>query len=137
METSLDILHCAQASCNGNIEIDKTYKIYCYWKTYFHVFTWTLKYMCISNLTGNCLKSVKQSVGSDLILECNFHVLASDANKFRLLINSFYATGIFLSPLKTSENLWFYGVFRGYTKFHRAQEYCYGNIQMQSFTDVL
>ena len=49
--------------------------------------------MGISNLTGKPLKSVKQSAASDQLLECNcsidfdhFDVLASDANKFRLLI---------------------------------------------------
>ena len=49
--------------------------------------------MGISNLTGKRLKSVKQSAVSDHLLECNcstgfdhFDVLASDENKFRLLI---------------------------------------------------
>ena len=49
--------------------------------------------MGISNLTGKRLKSVKQSAVSDHLLECNysidfdyFNILASDANKFRLLI---------------------------------------------------
>ena len=49
--------------------------------------------MGISNLTGKHLKSVKQSAISDHLLDCNcsidfdhFDVLASDANKFRLLI---------------------------------------------------
>ena len=49
--------------------------------------------MAISNLTGKHLKSVKQSAISDHLLECNcsvgfghFDILASDANKFRLLI---------------------------------------------------
>ena len=52
-----------------------------------------LKHMGISNLTGKRLKSVKQSAESDHLLECNcstdfdhFAILASDANKFRLLI---------------------------------------------------
>ena len=47
----------------------------------------------ISNLTGKCLKPVKQSAVSDHLLECNcsidfdhFDILASDANRFRLLI---------------------------------------------------
>ena len=31
-------------------------------------------------------------------------------------LNSFHATGIFQYPLKTSENLWFSDVFRGYWK---------------------
>ena len=49
--------------------------------------------MGISNLTGKRLKCVKQSTVSDHLLECNCSVdfdrvdiLASDANKFRLLI---------------------------------------------------
>ena len=49
--------------------------------------------MGISNLTGNRLKCVKESAVSDHRLECNcsidfdhFDILASDANKFRLLI---------------------------------------------------
>ena len=48
--------------------------------------------MGISNLTGKCLKCVKQSAVSDHLLECNcsidfdhFNILASNANKFRLL----------------------------------------------------
>ena len=31
-----------------------------------------------------------------------------------LFINSFHATGLFLYPLKATENLWFSDVFRGY-----------------------
>ena len=49
--------------------------------------------MSTSNLTGKRLKRVKQLAVSDHPLECNcsinfdhFDVLASDANKFRLLI---------------------------------------------------
>ena len=49
--------------------------------------------MGISNLTGKHLKRVKQSAVSDQLLECNcsidfdhFDILASDTNKFRLLI---------------------------------------------------
>ena len=49
--------------------------------------------MGISNLTGRFLKSVKQSLISDHLLECNcsidfdyFDILASDTNKFKLLI---------------------------------------------------
>ena len=48
--------------------------------------------MGISNLTGKSLKCVKQSAVSDHLLECNcsidfdhFNILASHANKFRLL----------------------------------------------------
>ena len=49
--------------------------------------------MGISNLTRKRLKSAKESAVSDHLLECNcsvdfdhFNILASDANKFRLLI---------------------------------------------------
>ena len=49
--------------------------------------------MSISNLTGKHLKCVKQLAVSGHLLECNcsvgfdhFDVLASDVNKFRLLI---------------------------------------------------
>ena len=49
--------------------------------------------MGVSDLTGKRFKSVKQSAVSDHLLECNcsidfdhFDILASDANKFRLLI---------------------------------------------------
>ena len=49
--------------------------------------------MGISNLTGKRLQSVKQLAVSDHLLECNysidfdhFNILASDANKVRLLI---------------------------------------------------
>ena len=49
--------------------------------------------MGISNLIGKRLKSVKQSAISDHLFECkcsidfdHFDSLASDANKFRLLI---------------------------------------------------
>ena len=31
-------------------------------------------------------------------------------------VNPFHATGLFRYPLKTSENLWFPDVFRGYRK---------------------
>ena len=52
------------------------------------------KHMGIFNLTGECLnKSVKESAVSDHLLQCNssvdldhFDILASYANKFRLLI---------------------------------------------------
>ena len=31
-------------------------------------------------------------------------------------VNPFHATGLFLNPMKTSENLWFSDAFRGYKK---------------------
>ena len=49
--------------------------------------------MGISNLIGKRLKSVKQSAVNDHLIECNcsidfdhFHILASEAKTFRLLI---------------------------------------------------
>ena len=67
-------------------------KVTYYGKTYCHVFTRAAEHMVISNLTGKRL-CFKQSVVSDHLLECNssidfdyFDILASDANKFRLLI---------------------------------------------------
>ena len=68
-------------------------KIMYYSKTYHHFFTRAAEHMGISNLTGKHLKCVKQSAVSDHLLErkClidfdHFDILASDANKFRLLI---------------------------------------------------
>ena len=68
-------------------------KVTYYGKTYRHFFTRAAEHMGISNLTGKRLKCVKQSAVSDHLLECNcsidfdhFDILASDANKFRLLI---------------------------------------------------
>ena len=37
-------------------------------------------------------------------------------NNLSYFLNPFHATGLFLHPLKTSENLWFSDVFRGYGK---------------------
>ena len=68
-------------------------KVTYYGKTYRHFFTRAAEHMGISNLTGKRLKCVKQSAVSDHLLECNcsidfnhFDILASDVNKFRLLI---------------------------------------------------
>ena len=68
-------------------------KVIYYGKTYCHFFIRAAEHMEISNLTGKCLKSVKQSAVSDHLIECNCSIdfdhsdiLASDANKFRLLI---------------------------------------------------
>ena len=69
------------------------YKVTYYGKTYRHFFSRSAEHMGISNLTGQRLKCVKQSAVSDHLLECNcsidfdhFDILASDANRFRLLI---------------------------------------------------
>ena len=60
---------------------------------YLHVFTRAAEHMGIYNLTGKRLKCVKQSAVPDHLLECNclidfdhFDTLASDTNKFRLLV---------------------------------------------------
>ena len=87
-------------SLQKKIHSDIVYRYMCsnckvtyYGKTYRHFFTRAAEHMGISNLTGKRLKCVKQSAVSDHLLECNcsadvdhFDVLASDANKFRLLI---------------------------------------------------
>ena len=68
-------------------------KVTYYGKTYRYFFTRASEHIGISNLTGKRLKSVKQSTVSDHLLKCNcsidfdhFDILASDANKFGLLI---------------------------------------------------
>ena len=68
-------------------------KVTYYGERYCHFSTRAAEHMVIFNLTGKHLKCVKQSALSDHILECNcsinldhFDILASDANKFRLLI---------------------------------------------------
>ena len=87
-------------SLQKKIRSDIVYRYMCsnckvtyYGKTYCHFFTRAAEHMGISNLTGKRLKCVKQSAVSDHLLECNcsidfdhFDILASDANKFRLLI---------------------------------------------------
>ena len=62
-------------------------------KTYRHFFTRAAEHMGISNLTSKRVKNVKESAVSDHLLQCNcaidfdhFDVLASDTNRFRLLI---------------------------------------------------
>ena len=87
-------------SLQKKIRSDIVYRYMCsnckvtyYGKTYCHFFTRAAEHMGISNLTGKRLKCVKQSAVSDHLLECNcsidfdhFDILASDVNKFRLLI---------------------------------------------------
>ena len=67
-------------------------KVTYYDKTYRHFFTRAAEHMAFSNLIGKRLKWVKESAVSDHLLECNcsidfdhFDILASEANKFRLL----------------------------------------------------
>ena len=68
-------------------------KVTYYGKTYRHFFTRALEHVGISNLTEKRLKCVKQSAVSDHLFKCNcsidfdhFDILASDTNKFRLVI---------------------------------------------------
>ena len=68
-------------------------KVTCYGKTYYRFFTRASEQMRISNLTQKRLESVEKSATSDQLLKCNFsidfdhfYILASDPNKFRLLI---------------------------------------------------
>ena len=87
-------------SLQKKIRSDIVYRYMCsnckvtyYGKTCRHFFTRAEEHMGIPNLTGKCLKFIKQSAVSDHLLECNcsidfdhFNILASDANRFRLLI---------------------------------------------------
>ena len=96
----LSLLFRYKDSIKKEIHSDIVYRYRCsnckvtdYGKTNCHFFTRAAEHMGISNLTGKCLKSVKQSAISDHLLECNcwidfdhFDILAFDANKFRLLI---------------------------------------------------
>ena len=65
-------------------------------KTYRHFFNRAAEHMDIFNLTRKHLKCVKQSSVCDYLLECNcsvdlehFDILASDRNRFRLLLKLF------------------------------------------------
>ena len=62
-------------------------------KTFHHFYTGVVEHMGISNLTGKRLKNVKQPAISDHLLQCNctinfddFSILATDCNKFKLLL---------------------------------------------------
>ena len=68
-------------------------KVTYYGKTFYHFYTRAAEHMGISNPTGKRLKNVKQSVISDHLLQCNcainfddFSILATDCNKFKLLL---------------------------------------------------
>ena len=63
--------------------------------------------MGVCNLTGKRLTCVKQSAVSDHLLGCNcsidfdhFDILASDTNKFRLLINE----SLLIKPAPVEQN---------------------------------
>ena len=87
-------------SLQKKIRSDIVYRYMCsnckvtyYGKTYHHFFTRAAEHMGIFNLTRKRLQCVKQSVIPDHLLECNcsinfdhFDILASDTNRFRLLI---------------------------------------------------
>ena len=84
----LSLLFCYKDFVKKDIRSDTVYKYTCS-----NVFIRVAEHMGISNLTGKCLKCVKQSAVSYHLLECNcstdfdhFNILPSDANKFRLLI---------------------------------------------------
>ena len=70
----------------------------------FHLFTWEL-----------CSSQIKHSLIS-VRLDC--HAPLSNVLKlsFPKFINLFLVDGPILYPLKTQENLWFSGAFRGYKK---------------------
>ena len=86
-------------SLQKKIRSDIVYRYMCsnckvtyYGRTYRHFFTRAAEHMGISNLTGKRLECVKQVAVSDHLLDCNCSIdfdhcdiLASDANKFRLL----------------------------------------------------
>ena len=64
-----------------------------YGKTFGHFYTRAAEHMGISNVTGKRFKSVKQSAISDHVLQRNcsinfddFSILATDCNKFKLLL---------------------------------------------------
>ena len=68
-------------------------KVTYYGKTFCHFYTRVAEHMGTSNLTGKRLKNVKQSAISDHLLQCNcainfddFSILATDCNKFKLLL---------------------------------------------------
>ena len=61
-------------------------KVTYYGKTYRQFFTRASKHMGISNLAGKGPKSVKQSAGSDYLLECNCSI---DFNHFDILASDF------------------------------------------------
>ena len=64
-----------------------------YRKTFLHFYTRAAERMGISSLTGKRIKNIKQSAISDHLLQCNcavnfdeFSILATDSNKFKLLL---------------------------------------------------
>ena len=68
-------------------------KVTYYGITFCQFYTRAAKQMEISNFTGKYLKHVKQSAISDQLLHCNctinfdeFIILATDSNKFKLLL---------------------------------------------------
>ena len=48
------------------------------------------------------------------IFKYNFHFLNNQTESHVVVCNPFYFTGLFLYPLKASENQWFSDVFREY-----------------------
>ena len=68
----------------------------------------TLLHGCLSRFL-NCTNGTKLRNTSHL---CDYYF----HNFCRHFINPFYATFLFLHPLKTSKNLWFSDIFRRYRK---------------------
>ena len=69
------------------------FKVTNYGKTFCHFYNGAAEHMGISNLTGKLLKTVKHSAISDHLLQYNyalnfddFSILATDCNKFKLLL---------------------------------------------------
>ena len=55
------------------------------------------------------------NITSGLVSRCNIAKYASSKRQDqKQLLNRFHATGLFLYPLKTYENLWFYDDIKGY-----------------------
>ena len=87
-------------SLNKKFRSDLIYRYTCsncnvtyYGKNYRHFFTRAAEHMTISNLTEKWVKNIKEPANSDHRLQCDcvisfhdFDVLASDTDKFRLLI---------------------------------------------------
>ena len=62
------------------------------------------------------IKSKSSKVLSYYTLHCAEDFIRDNFQNLKYLFNLFYATGLFLYPPKTSENIWFSDVFRGYKK---------------------
>ena len=68
---------------------------------------------CSNNMYIYFLETLSGVLTGSILGDFLFGILLNDSLWF---INPFHQTGLFLYPLKTSENLWFSVVFRGYRK---------------------